>query len=254
MKNNRVPIIAGNWKMHLTRVQAKELLEGIRLRLPQSPRAEVVVAPSFISLESVVNHLKSSYIAVAAQDVHQKEEGAFTGACSAQQICDVGVTYVIIGHSERRQYFGDTDLIVQQKIQIAFKHQLIPIVCIGESLAEREANQFKEVIIRQLAKAFEGLEPILVAQSVIAYEPVWAIGTGKTAMPPQVEEVHQLIRSQLVLTFGEDVAQKVRLLYGGSVKASNSRELLALPNVDGALIGGASLKAEEFVAIIQSLF
>lgn len=254
MKYNRVPIIAGNWKMNLTRLQARELLEGIRLRLPLAPQAEVVVAPSFTSLETVVNHLKGSYIAVAAQDVHEKEDGAFTGACAAVQIRDIGAQYVIIGHSERRQYFGDTDLLVQQKIKIAFKHQLIPIVCVGESLAQREANQFTHVIKQQLDCAFAGLEPALAPQLVIAYEPVWAIGTGKTALPPQVEEVHQLIRATLAFTFGDDVAQKVRILYGGSVKASNSRELLALPNVDGALIGGASLKAEEFVAIIQSLF
>ncbi len=254
MSGKRVPVIAGNWKMNLTRSQALELLEGIRVRLPkQPPEAEIIVAPSYTSLETVSRYLKQTYIRLAAQDVCHVESGAFTGACSGLQVWEAGAEYVIIGHSERRQYFGDTDLLVLQKVRVALDNRLIPIVCVGESSAERESGQVAAIIQRQLGNGLAGIDRVDVSRMIIAYEPVWAIGTGKTATPQQVEEVHQLIRASLATAFGDDVSQNVRILYGGSVKASNARKLLALPNVDGALVGGASLKADEFVAIIQSL-
>ena len=249
----RTPIIAGNWKMNLTLSQAIELVDGIQYGLPFPGEVDVVVAPPFLSLHRVAEHLKESYIGAAAQNLHFEDQGAFTGECSGKQIKDAGADYVIIGHSERRQYFGETDEMVNKKIKAALRNELVPIVCVGETLAERERNEVAAVIGRQLAVGLLDLTAGEVSRLIIAYEPVWAIGTGKTAAPAQVEEVHRLIRFSLSMKFGGQAGEAVRILYGGSVNPDNSKELLALPDVDGALVGGASLKAPDFIEIIKNI-
>jgi triosephosphate isomerase len=249
----RTPIIAGNWKMNLTLSQAIELVDGIQYGLPFPGKVDVVVAPPFLCLPGVAEHLKESYIGAAAQNLHFEDQGAFTGECSGKQVKDAGADYVIIGHSERRQYFNETNEIVNKKIKAALRNELVPIVCVGETLAERERNEVAAVIGRQLAVGLLDLTAGEVSRLIIAYEPVWAIGTGKTAAPAQVEEVHRLIRFSLSMKFNGQTGEAVRILYGGSVNPSNSKELLALPNVDGALVGGASLKAPDFIEIIKSV-
>ncbi len=249
----RTPIIAGNWKMNLTLSQAIELVDGIQYGLPFPGEVDVVVAPPFLSLQRVAEHLKESYIGVAAQNLHFEDQGAFTGECSGKQVKDAGADYVIIGHSERRQYFGEPDEMVNKKIKAALRNELVPIVCVGETLAERERNEVAAVIGRQLAVGLLDLTAGEVSRLIIAYEPVWAIGTGKTAAPDQVEEVHRLIRFSLSMKFGGQAGEAVRILYGGSVNPDNSKELLALPDVDGALVGGASLKAPDFIEIIKNI-
>lgn len=239
--------------MHLTVDESVQLVDGIRYGLPFPGEVEVIVAPPFLCLPAVVQHLKDSYIAVAAQNLHFEDMGAFTGECSGVQVKDAGADYVIIGHSERRQYFAESDETVNKKINAALKHDLIPIVCVGETLEQREKGQVAAVINKQLAVGLAGLASEQVAGLVIAYEPVWAIGTGKTATPEQVEDVHRLIRFSISTTFSGEAGGAVRILYGGSVKPSNSKELLALANVDGALVGGASLKPADFIEIIKSL-
>lgn len=247
----RTPIIAGNWKMNLTLAEAIELVDGIRYGLQFPGEVDVIVAPIFLHLSKIVEHLRESYIGVAAQNLFFEESGAFTGECSGGQLRDVGVEYVIVGHSERRQYFGETDESVNKKIKAAFKNGLVPIVCVGETLDEREKGEESAVIGRQLAVGLSDLSAEEISKLIIAYEPVWAIGTGKTASSSQVEDVHRLIRFSLSMKCGGEVAESVRILYGGSVKPSNSKELLSLPNVDGALVGGASLKAPDFIEIIK---
>jgi len=249
----RTPVIAGNWKMHLTIAEAIELVDGIQYGLPFPGEVDIIVAPPFLCLQKVAEHLQESYISVAAQDLHAEDQGAFTGECSGKQIKDAGADYVIAGHSERRQYAAETDEIVNKKLKAAFRNKLIPIMCVGETLEEREKNQVATAIGRQLTAGLSELSPEQVAGIIIAYEPVWAIGTGKTAEPHQVEEVHRLIRFSLSMKFGGQAGDSVRILYGGSVKPDNSRELLTLPNVDGALVGGASLKASDFIEIIKSI-
>ncbi len=249
---SRIPIIAGNWKMNMTSLQAIELVNGIRYGLKFPGNVDVVVAPTFLCLKEIANLLKDSYIGIAAQNLHWKSDGAFTGEVSGPFLKDAGAEYVIIGHSERRQYFGETDESINLKIKSALQAGLIPIFCIGETLEERESNLVESVLRNQILTAMDGLAPSEVEDLVVAYEPVWAIGTGKTALPEQVEETHAFIRSVIMSQFG-NVAEKIRIQYGGSVKPSNSKELLSLPNVDGALIGGASLKASDFIQIIASI-
>jgi len=248
----RTPIIAGNWKMNLTLGEAIELVDGIHYGLHFPGDVDVIVAPVFLHLPKIVAHLKDSYIGVAAQNMFFEDSGAFTGECSGRQLKDIGVEYVIVGHSERRQYFGETDEIVNKKIRAAFGNGLVPVVCVGETLDEREKGEVAAVIGRQLAVGLLDLSKEEISKLIIAYEPVWAIGTGKTASPSQVEDVHRLIRFSLSMRCGGPVSESVRILYGGSVKPSNSKELLSLPNVDGALVGGASLKAPDFIEIIKS--
>jgi triosephosphate isomerase len=248
----RTPVIAGNWKLNLTQAEAVELVRGIHYGLPFPGEVEVVVAPIFLSIAVVAEQLKDSYIAVAAQDLYFEDQGAFTGECSGKFIKDAGADYVIIGHSERRQYFSETDETVNKKVKAAFRNRLFPIVCVGETLSEREAGDVETVIERQVMGGLLGLGTAEVCALIIAYEPVWAIGTGKTATPGQVEEVHRFIRNLLSSEFGEEAGAYARILYGGSVKPANSKELLSLPNVDGALVGGASLKAADFIEIIKN--
>jgi len=248
----RIPVVAGNWKMNLSGTDALKLTEEIRFGLPFPGEIEVIVAPPFLCLAETARHLKKSYIGIAAQNMHFETKGAYTGECSAGQVRDAGADYVIIGHSERRQYFAETDETVNKKIKAAFTHDLIPIVCVGETLEQREGGDFAVAIRNQTAGAFSELSGHEAQRAIIAYEPVWAIGTGKTATPEQVEEVHRLIRDFFCVAYGETVSQTMRILYGGSVKPENSDRLMALPNVDGALAGGASLNAEDFIAIIKS--
>jgi len=248
----RIPVVTGNWKMNLTAAQGRELVDGIRHGLSFPGRVEVIVAPPFLLLEALAVRLKDSYIALAAQNLHHEEKGAFTGECSAAQVRDAGADYVIIGHSERRQYFQETDALVNKKIHAAFGHGLTPIVCVGETLEERERGDTELVIRNQVIDGLRGLDAVQTTRLIIAYEPVWAIGTGRSATPDQVAQVHGFIRRLLAELFGVPVSGQVRVLYGGSVKPDNCLELLSLPDVDGALVGGASLKAADFISIIRS--
>ncbi|MEI8054606.1 MAG: triose-phosphate isomerase [bacterium] len=250
----RTPLIAGNWKMNKAIGEALDLAKALHHGLSHADAAklEVVVAPPYTALNKIAEFLKDSFIGVSAQDLFWEDAGAFTGAISAPMIKDAGAEYVIIGHSERRQLFGETDSTVNKKVKAALKVGLIPIFCVGETLAEREAGKVNAVIGTQFSGGLADLTTEDMKQVVIAYEPVWAIGTGKTATPGQAEEVHAMIRKMLVEKFGQAIADIVRLLYGGSVKPSNSKELLSEPNIDGALVGGASLKAEDFIGIIKN--
>jgi len=246
----RRPIIAGNWKMHLTLTEALALASEVRNRCGRFRQADVVVAPVGLHVHPVAARLEGSTIAVAAQNCHAAAKGAFTGESSPAQIRDAGAAYVIIGHSERRQYFGETDDGVGKKGRSAIDHGLVPILCIGETLAEREAGCTLEVVTRQLDAALAPLTPEEVADVVIAYEPVWAIGTGRTATPAQAQEVHAAIRRRVAEKTSPGIAERVRIQYGGSVKPDNIATLMAEPDIDGALVGGASLEANSFVQIV----
>lgn len=251
----RTQIIAGNWKLNKTIGEALDLAKSLHQELQQCDEAkkfEVVIAPPYTAINKVAEFLKESSIKVSSQNMFWEETGAFTGEISALMVKDAGAKYAIIGHSERRQFFHETDETVNKKIKAALKHGLIPIFCVGETLEEREANKVGEVIGTQLLGGLVGITADEVTKVVIAYEPVWAIGTGKTASPEQAEEVHLMIRQMLTKQFRQENADVISLLYGGSVKASNSKELLSQPNIDGALVGGASLKVEDFVGIIKN--
>ncbi len=247
----RIPMIAGNWKMNLTIGAGLELVKSIHYSHRHPGEVDVVVAPPFTAIHSIAEAVKDSYISVAAQNIHWETSGAFTGEISPVFAKDAGAEYVIIGHSERRQYFAETNETVNKKTKAAFAHGLTPIVCVGETLAEREAGRVEEVINTQVTQGLTGLSATNFEKLIIAYEPVWAIGTGKTATGQQAEDVHTFIRELLVKLAGPEIAQKIRILYGGSVNAKNAKELLSFPNIDGALVGGASLKAPDFVEIIK---
>lgn len=248
----RTPVIAGNWKMNMHNKQALELAQGLHFGLSWPGDVDVVIAPPFTALSTVVDFCSSSYIRVAGQNMHWEASGAFTGEISPSFLQDMGVDSIILGHSERRKYFGETNEIVNKKIKAALHYNLTPIVCMGETLEERERGDFVKVIEQQILQGLAGLTPEEGMELIIAYEPVWAIGTGKTATPQQAEEAHAFIRAHLFQLFSPEVADAVRILYGGSVKPSNSKELLSQKNIDGALVGGASLKADDFIAIIKS--
>ena len=247
----RRPVIAGNWKMHMTVPEALELVRGILPGASGRTDVEVVLGPPFTALHAVAGAIKGSGIGLAAQNLHSEPKGAFTGEVSAPMLTDAGCTHVIIGHSERRQYFGETDASVNKKLFAALQAGLAPIVCIGETLDERERGAAFEVIEAQLSGGLKDLEPGKAAGLIIAYEPVWAIGTGKTATPDQAQEVHAFIRGWLGKGLGEDAASRIRILYGGSVKPDNVGELMAREDIDGALVGGASLKADSFMALVD---
>jgi triosephosphate isomerase len=249
----RTPIIAGNWKMNKTIDEALALVKEIHYGLATPPEAEIIVAPTFTALNKVAEFLHDSFISVAAQNIFWEDSGAYTGEISGLFAKDAGANYAIIGHSERRQYFHETNETVNKKIKAALKNQLIPIVCIGETLEQREANQVENVVQQQITEGLVDFTAADLDKLIIAYEPVWAIGTGKTATPAQAEEAHIIIRKIIAEQFNENLAENMRILYGGSVKPANSQELLALENIDGALIGGASLKAHDFLEIIKSL-
>ena len=247
----RRAMVAGNWKMNGSQAEAAALLEGISGGMAAVKQAEVLVCPPFILIPPVAARLKGSRLAWGGQDMNANASGAFTGEVSGAMLKDFGCTYVIIGHSERRALYGDTDQVVAQKFKAAQSVGLIPILCVGETLDEREANATETVVARQLdaVLAVTGIESW--AKSVIAYEPVWAIGTGKTATPQQAQAVHKFIRDRLA---GKNaaVAQGLRLLYGGSVKGANAQELFGQPDIDGGLIGGASLNTADFLAICHA--
>lgn len=247
----RKPIIAGNWKMFNTVPESIKLVTELRNIVSGVKDREIVVCPPYTALGSAINALKGSNIAVGAQNLYFEEKGAFTGEIAPNMVKDIGCSHVIIGHSERRQFFGETDQSVNKKIFAALKVELTPIVCVGESLAERESNRTFKVIEKQIKDGLAGLTNEQMIKCVIAYEPVWAIGTGKTATPEQAEEVHVFIRKEIEKLFGKDVADSIRILYGGSVKPDNIKELMSKGNIDGALVGGASLKADSFASIIK---
>ena len=248
----RKTIIAGNWKMNHTGQDAKETITGLVGRVVQDVKAEVVVAPVFPYLPMAVELTKGTPIHVAAQNMHWEESGAFTGEVSPAMLVDIGVTHVIIGHSERRTYFNETDETVNKKTKAALAHNLTPIVCCGETLEQREEGIMQSWIEGQIEKALEGIGADDLAKVVIAYEPIWAIGTGKTATAAQAQEVCSIIRKKIAALYSADVADSVSVLYGGSVKGGNVAELTGSPDIDGGLVGGASLKVDDFMAIIDN--
>jgi triosephosphate isomerase (TIM) len=248
----RKPFIAANWKMFKTIGEAVSFIEDLQKETGPCSDREVVVAPPFTALSAVRKVMTQSGYELAAQNFHPEEKGAFTGEVSGLMIKDAGCRYVIIGHSERRHVFGETDETVGKKVASAFKQGLTPVLCIGEVLDEREAGKTLEVLERQLRVALQGLGGSQIEKLVIAYEPVWAIGTGKTATSAQAQEVHAFIRRRVAALFDEAVAKGLRILYGGSVKPANTRELMSQPDVDGALVGGASLEARSFSDIVKN--
>ncbi len=247
----RKKVIAANWKMYKTPAQAREFFRAFLPLLASHTRDEVVVCPPFVDLGAAVEAAQGSGVAVGGQDLHWKAEGAFTGETSAAMLLAVGCTHVIIGHSERRQYFGETDDTVNLKLKCALESGLVPIVCVGEVLEEREAGLTEEVLRRQCLRAFHALSGKKAGTLIVAYEPVWAIGTGKTATPQLAAEAHALIRSEAAKSLGPDLADNLRILYGGSVKQENAATLMAEPEIDGALVGGASLDPKSFAAIVK---
>lgn len=247
----RKAIIAGNWKLNKTSREAIALVEELKREIAQVETVDIVVCPPFTSLSVVSDAVVESNIALGAQNLYWQDSGAFTGEVSAPMLKDLGVGYVIIGHSERRQYFAETNETVNKRIRAALTHGLTPIVCVGENLAERESNKTFDVIKDHVEGSLANLSSDEMSRIVIAYEPVWAIGTGKTATPEQAQEVHAYIRGLLQKLFGEQVASSVRIQYGGSVTPENIALLIAKPDIDGALVGGASLKAPSFAAIVK---
>jgi triosephosphate isomerase len=245
----RTKFVCGNWKMHKTAGEAVALVRELADGLGASPGVQVAVAPPFTALRPVAEALRGTAIELAAQDVHWEAQGAFTGEVSAPMLADAGCHHVLVGHSERRQLFGETDETVRKKVGALLAAGLRPIVCVGETLAEREANRTLEVVDRQVRRGLAGLASE-VAAVTIAYEPVWAIGTGRTATSAQAQEVHAAIR-KILRELAGSLGDAIRIQYGGSVKPENARELMSQPDVDGALVGGASLKAKDFLAIVK---
>ena len=244
----RQPLVAGNWKMHGSRAENASLVSGLLDLLQPGKRAEILLCPPFPYLMETGRLLKDSGVALGAQSVCAESQGAFTGEVSAAMLKDVGCRYVLVGHSERRQLFGERDALVARKFVAAQGQSLVPVLCVGETLEEREADQTTSVVSRQLEAVLAVTGVQALARAVIAYEPVWAIGTGRTASPEQAQEVHAMIRAK-VTERDATIGGSVRILYGGSVKASNAQELFAMPDIDGGLVGGASLKADEFARI-----
>ncbi|MCX8116882.1 MAG: triose-phosphate isomerase [Desulfobacterota bacterium] len=247
----RLPFIAGNWKMNKTVGEALELVRELKVALKGVEGVEVAIAPPYTALFPVAQELKGSAIHLAGQNLFWEEKGAFTGEISPVMLKEVGCQYVILGHSERRQYFGETDETVNRRIKAAFQNGLKPIFCLGETLEEREKGTTFQIVGRQLEGGLKGLEEKVVEEIVIAYEPVWAIGTGKTATPEQAEEVHGFIRQRLEKLYSKRLSEAVRIQYGGSVTPENIKGLMAQADIDGALVGGASLKAESFSRIVR---
>ncbi|RLD18502.1 MAG: triose-phosphate isomerase [Caldiserica bacterium] len=246
----RKPIIAGNWKMHKTLKEAEELANGIRDSAGNLQDREIVLCPPFTALLTVKNAVSSSNIKVGAQDMFWEDEGAYTGEVSGKMLMDIGCEYVIIGHSERRKYFGENDQTVNKKVKKALDTGLTPIVCVGETLEEREKGITMSVVRKQVLDGLKEIEKEKAKNIVIAYEPVWAIGTGKTATPEQAQEVHAYIRKLLGEIWDNEIAENIRILYGGSIKPENIKDLMKEPDIDGGLVGGASLKADSFLKII----
>ncbi|MCS6772247.1 MAG: triose-phosphate isomerase [Kiritimatiellae bacterium] len=247
----RKPIVAGNWKMNKTVAEAVDLATAIRRELGNCIEVDVILCPPFTALKAVSEAISGSHLDLGAQNMHWERNGAYTGEISAEMLRELYCHYVILGHSERRQYFCETDEMINKKVKAAHAANLKPIVCVGETLQEREEGKTEEVVARQVRGSLAGLSPRELVETIIAYEPVWAIGTGKTATPQQAQEVHAFIRRLVRDMADQTVANSVRIQYGGSVKPSNARELFSQPDIDGGLIGGASLDARSFVEIVR---
>jgi triosephosphate isomerase len=252
MKKERKLIIAGNWKMNKTVAEGLDLVRGLKRELATVKEADIVICPAFTALESISKEILASNIRLGAQNMSENNFGAFTGEIAAGMLKEFSVRYVILGHSERRQYQKESDELISKKALAAHAGSLKPIVCVGESLAEREGNLTEKVLETQVRGSLAGLSKAQMEETVLAYEPVWAIGTGKTATTQQAQDAHKFIRDLLVKMFDENVARRVRIQYGGSVKPANARELMGQPDVDGALVGGASLEIRSFADIIKN--
>lgn len=248
----RQKIVAGNWKMNKNAEQTEDLINELIHKLPETD-AKVIIAPPFVNLASAVDHTEFTAIDVAAQNMHQAEGGAFTGEISADMLKSIGVDIVILGHSERRAYFHETDALLANKVDTALKHEMKVIFCFGEELKDRQNKQHFNVVEYQLKDGLFHLPESAWANIILAYEPVWAIGTGETATPEQAQEMHKFIRETILERYGNDVAENVSILYGGSVKPDNAKEIFSQADVDGGLIGGASLKADDFIGIINGI-
>ncbi|GIX41305.1 MAG: triosephosphate isomerase [Leptospiraceae bacterium] len=244
----RTPLVAGNWKMNKTSTETKIFMEQFVKLLKGQEKSEILICPPYTSLYIVNDFKHNTKIKLGAQDVHWEEEGAFTGKISCNMLIDSGCEYVIIGHSEQRTYFNETDETVNKKLKKALEKNLIPIVCVGETLEQRDANQHKEVVKNQIIQGFKDITDI--KSTVIAYEPVWAIGTGRNATPEQAQEMQSFIREIIQQLYGKEIAEQIRILYGGSLKPENAKEIFSQPDIDGGLVGGASLKPESFYQII----
>jgi triosephosphate isomerase (TIM) len=247
----RKPLIAANWKMYKTPAQAQEFMKNFLPLVTNHERDEIVVCPSFTSISVVIAAVTGSGVAIGAQNMHFADEGAYTGETSPLMLKAIGATHVILGHSERRQYFCETDEMINKKLKTALQHGLVPIVCVGEVLAEREAGKTEEVLLRQTRGVLAGITAGEAAPIVIAYEPVWAIGTGKTATPQMAAEAHGVIRREVGRLLGGEIAGNLRILYGGSVKPDNATTLMHEEDIDGALVGGASLDPQSFAKIVN---
>lgn len=250
--SQRKPLIAANWKMYKTPLQAKEFLGTFFPLIQNRSLPEIVICPPFVDIPLVVASVGDSSVQVGGQNMHWEKEGAFTGEISGEMLLAAGCSHVILGHCERRKYCGETDETVNRKLRAALDQKLVPIVCIGELLAEREAGKTEEVLSRQTSAALEGIGAAIAGPTVIAYEPIWAIGTGKNATPEMANEAHKIIRDKAAQSLGRAVADTMRILYGGSVKPENASSLLSQPEVDGALVGGASLDPQAFAAIVKA--
>jgi triosephosphate isomerase (TIM) len=247
----RKPVMAGNWKMYKTPAETSAFFQEFRPLVAQSAHCEIVICPTFTNLVAAAEAARGSRIAIGAQNVAWAKEGAFTGEVSGPMICATGATHAIVGHSERRQYFCETDESVLRRTQAALESGLTPIVCVGERLEEREADRTADVLTRQFAQGIAPLAPGEFGRIVIAYEPVWAIGTGKTATPEIAADAHRTLREQARARYGKEAADRVRILYGGSVKPDNVKSLMAQPEIDGVLVGGASLLPASFASIVN---
>ncbi len=247
----RIPLLAGNWKMYKTVGEAVELVEALLAGLGSIADREVLVCPPYTALDRIGALVAGKPIALGAQDVFYEAEGAYTGAIAPRMLRDVGCTYVIVGHSERRQIFGEDDALVNRKLHAALAHELRPIMCVGESKPQRDAGQAEAIVIGQVRAGLSNITAAQMQSVVIAYEPIWAIGTGDTATPADAQAMHAAIRRTLIELYGAETASGVRIQYGGSVKPDNVDELMAQPDIDGALVGGASLKADSFLRIVQ---
>jgi triosephosphate isomerase (TIM) len=248
---SRRPLLAGNWKMYLTSGEAVRLAQAVAAISQECADRDVMVAPSFTSLAAVAAELKDSDVQVGAQNVAWEQEGAYTGEISPRMLTDLGVQMVIVGHSERRHIFGEDNAMVNQRLLAALDAGLVPVLCIGETVDERESGATLQILEAQLCEGLENVSPVQAEQVVLAYEPVWAIGTGKTATPQQAQEIHHFLRQLLAGLYDKKIAEAVRVLYGGSVKPDNIDELMAQPDIDGALVGGAALNADSFARIVH---
>ncbi|CDR30366.1 Triosephosphate isomerase [Acholeplasma oculi] len=249
--NKRIPVIAANWKMYKTKDEALEFIFAVNGNVPERSQVESIICAPAILLNLLVKR-EGEHLRIGAQNMHYADEGAFTGENSPAQVKTAGADYILIGHSERRSYFGETDKDVNLKMQAAFKYDLTPILCVGEQLADRESHQTKHVLDAQLEKAFDKIDASKAVKTIIAYEPVWAIGTGKTATPEMANDTIKEVRAKVADLYGSEIAQSVRILYGGSVKPNNIHELLKESDIDGALIGGAALESNNFLVFTDA--